>query len=130
MKTRKEILKALYNKIDNRNGEWITDFQKLCKYPIGNKTFEIPTKKIIKNMKTWNYHYYDLSAIILYELTIQNLFDEVEQKLKKEKSKRKINKELIEELQENLEDIFDAIENSYITINNYDDYKKRLDDIL
>ena len=108
---RKEILEELYNKIGGANPGWISDFQKLYKYPIGNKALVLPTQDIYQNMASWNYLFSDVSAIISYEHCLQLSCDEIIDNIKKSTDTGDI-----KELKSHLKEVIEAIEKCYITL--------------
>ena len=128
--TRKEILKALYEKIGGANAGWISDFQNLGNQIVGNPKLVETTENALDNMADWNYHFRDLEAVIQYEKTIQLLFDNIHDRLEN-LVETNGDSETIEELREDLEDIVETIKISYITLNsNYQTYVDRADDLF
>lgn len=128
--TRKEILKALYEKIGGTNAGWISDFQNLGNQIVGNPKLLETTENALDNMADWNYHFRDLEAVIQYEKTIQLLFDNLHDRLETLVESNG-NSETIEELREDLEDVVETIKISYITLNaNYQTYVDRADELF
>lgn len=128
--TRKEILKALYEKIGGTNAGWISDFQNLGNQIVGNPKLLETTENALDNMADWNYHFRDLEAVIQYEKTIQLLFDNLHDRLETLVESNG-NIETIEELREDLEDVVETIKISYITLNaNYQTYVDRADELF
>lgn len=118
---RKEILEELYKKIGGADPGWISDFQKIYKYPIGNKALVLPTQAIYQNMASWNYLFSDVSAIISYEHCLQLACDELIDIIT-----HPTNSTDIKELKNQLKDVIEAIEKCYITLGkNYHFYEDK-----
>jgi hypothetical protein len=126
---RKEILVALYKTVGGVDAGWISDFQALGGQIVGNPKLTMPIIDALDAMTDWNYHYMDLEAVIQYELKLQHLFDILESRIL-----QLINingdRDTIYSLQTDLQDVSEAIQVSYITLNaSYIDYTNREEDI-